>query len=1324
MADSKNALKSIVVWLNDIFKIIAQQLQDGDAKIEVLNALGLDINGADSLLTIPADSLASIQQYVDKSDDDIDIEAFLSVVDDVIKVSNAIDDFIKIVTNEDPEIAADFLDMILQLYLMDAARLRINSNEAKRMFQVLQVLNFYQELAEPSGGISQFTVNIGKFIKQVFTSFNAENDDEAALASDTIFVAIAAASYKFDFIRDNLKVSYGFDPSPNGYDLRLMSATEPDGLVGRGRSLVIVALINALLHIRIFDASGKKVVDKAESELLSGEALIFLRQRLNPLPDESDLSQEDKQEIIKNATSSAGHTPPNSTSPVANLISERTLTMSLSYKVKDPVSNKLAATLIVSTAVRPQTQQGGGIEVLLAGGGKFERKFGDWKFSIATDGVVGVDWRTKANIKYVGGSYDINASVFERPSPSAVVLKTTVATSFSFPVNLSGSKATANVKATNVANFTLKKNDSDVGTIKFDADENEATFDTSGSEVKFTAGDVLEILAPSSQDSTLADISIILVTVSEERSERLPLVIGDTKGTHFKVGDTSFEIKGSAADNDFGVKLGIKEGAFALAKGKTDGFINSILPDKGVYGSFDLGIGYSLRKSIYVDGGSGLTVFIPLHTSLGPLLLNSFYLKLAGNEDEDGVLLETSIGLSTKFLGFSASVERIGLLHNLSLPEEGDKNLGFVNYDIGFKPPNSVGLSIDTGVLKGGGFLYFDPDKEEYFGALELSFKDKFDLKAIGVINTKLPDGSPGFSLLIIITAEFSPIQLGFGITLNGVGGLLGLNRTANIDVLRQGIKTNVLNSILFPTDVVANMSRIISDLKQVFPPLNDRLLIMPMGKLGYGTPSFITLEVGLLFEMPLSRIAILGVLKALLPNEKKALLRLQVNFLGIVDFENKFISFDASLYDSRLLTFTLTGDMAFRLFWGGEGSTGLLSVGGFHPAFKEAPGDLQNMTRLTLSLLSGENPRITSQCYIAVTSNTVQFGSRSELYAAAAGFNVYGFFGYDCLFQIKPFKFIAGFDTGLALRRGSSVIMGIRVSGELSGPTPWNARGEASFSILFFDATICFNETWGVKLSAITTVIEDLIRLLMQEIEDNRNWKADPPENSNLHVSIKKLELPPDKLAIHPFGVLTFSERLVPLDATISKFGSKVPKDANRFEIKPTDNGIFTQPTTEQFAPANFFTLNDSDKLSRPSFEHMKSGFKLVGTSTLIVPATINKSVDYEFTYLRKKRELRVFGGIYRFMKTLFKTNLRAGAIANCSLSFTNKRTSSNAPEQVQVKGDGYAIVSIRDMKLHHNSKVAGSYTEAADSLAQLIAEDPSLRAKVQIVAEYERAA
>ncbi len=1109
MAEPSNVLKSVVVWLNHIFKIVGEQLQDVEAKKEVLIALGLNPAGSASSPNLPAGSLASIQQYVNKSDDEIDVEAFVSVVADIVAVGTAIDDFIHVVTDtEDPDLVNDFIDMLLELYLMDAVRLRVSTKDAKIFYGVCKLLNFYQQLSESSGGISNFSGNIGGFLKKVFDSFNAEDDAEAGLVSDTIFVALAALSYFIPGINENLKMVYGYDPSPG------------------------------------------------------------------------------------------------STSPTADHISERTLSISFTRKYEDPQGNELSGTLIGTIAVRPQTEQGGGIEFLLAGGGKFERKFDGWKFSFSMDGVPDVDLKTVVKI--------------------------------------------------------------------------------------------------------------------EHDAEQFPMVIGDPKGSNLRIGDASFQITGTIVDNNLDFKLTTKDSAFVLAKGKNDGFLDSILPDKGINGAFDLGLGYSLKKGLYVDGGSGLSVFVPLHATLGPLVLNAFYLKVGGNDAKDGVLVETSIGLNTSFLGFSASVDRIGLLHNFSLPASGKKNLGFVNYDINFKPPTGVGLSLNAGVLKGGGFLYFDPGKGEYFGALELSFKDVFTLKAVGVITTKMPDGSPGFSMLIIITAEFPPIQLGFGFTLLGVGGLLGLNRTARIDALRDGIKTNTLNSILFPDDVVGNMSRIISDIRQVFPPEDGHFLVGPMGKIGWGSPTIVSLELGILIEIPVARIAILGILKALLPGEDQPVLRLQVNFLGVIDFDNKYISFDASIYDSRLLTFTLTGDMALRISWGDQ-KVFILSVGGFHPAFKEAPADLQSMTRLTISLLSGENPRITIQCYFAVTSSTVQFGAKAELYAAAGGFNIYGFIAFDLLFQFDPFKFVADFAAGLALRRGSSVLMGIQVSGELSGTNPWDARGEASISILFFDITVSFHETWGDLLDAVEDLVEDLLPLVAKEIADDRNWKADPPQNHTIQVSVKELKSSDGSTVVHPFGVLSFSQRLLPLEIALDKFGNKKPKDVNQFSITPADSGVTSVPTNEQFAPATFIAMNDSQKLASPSFQQMKSGFSMTGTTALVVPSTETKDVDYELTYLRKHQDLRIPAGKYAYDKSLFVANLRAGAAYISPLSAAATHVSKNAPDAVTTQSDDFVIATTSDMKAYAGGTAAGSYAEIRNRLNQLLDNNPSLKGELQIVAEHE---
>ena len=75
------------------------------------------------------------------------------------------------------------------------------------------------------------------------------------------------------------------------------------------------------------------------------------------------------------------------------------------------------------------------------------------------------------------------------------------------------------------------------------------------------------------------------------------------------------------------------------------------------------------------------------------------------------------------------------------------------------------------------------------------------------------------------------------------------------------------------------------------------------------------------------------GVLRVAMPAEDVPLLNLRVNFLGVVDFDKRELSFDASLYDSRLMTFTLTGDMAVRLYWG-ENANFLLTAGGHEDDF------------------------------------------------------------------------------------------------------------------------------------------------------------------------------------------------------------------------------------------------------------------------------------------------------------------------------------------------------------------------------------------------------
>ena len=152
-------------------------------------------------------------------------------------------------------------------------------------------------------------------------------------------------------------------------------------------------------------------------------------------------------------------------------------------------------------------------------------------------------------------------------------------------------------------------------------------------------------------------------------------------------------------------------------------------------------------------------------------------------------------------------------------------------------------------------------------------------------------------------------------------------------------------------------------------------------------------MNLGLIVEFPNPvRIVILGVIKMIMPDPENSILQLQINFVGILDFEAQYISFDASIYNSRILTITLEGDMAFRLFWGSEKAF-LLSVGGFHPTFQPSESlKVGSMKRIRASLLSG-NPSLTLSCYFALTSNTVQFGASIDFLYEISGFSVVGYF-------------------------------------------------------------------------------------------------------------------------------------------------------------------------------------------------------------------------------------------------------------------------------------------------------------------------------------------
>jgi hypothetical protein len=755
-----------------------------------------------------------------------------------------------------------------------------------------------------------------------------------------------------------------------------------------------------------------------------------------------------------------------------------------------------------------------------------------------------------------------------------------------------------------------------------------------------------------------------------------------------------------------------------------DGFLSKITQAQSYSVSFDLTLLYSIKDGLQIKGSGGPEIQLPVNIEAGPIRLSN--VTIAIRPDSETIPIDVSADIRGTFGPITMVVERVGLRSTISFPEV-DGNLGPLDLDIGFRPPAGVGLSVDGGGFNGGGFLKFEPEEARYSGMLELEFQGRFTLKAIGLLNTRLPNGQSGFSLLIVISSEFTPIQLGLGFKLIGVGGLLGLNRTVNLEPLRAGLRANTLSSILFPTDIIANADRIISDLKQVFPPQADRFIFGPMAKIGWGTPTLITVDLGLVIEIPDPvRLFILGVLRAVLPDESAAILRVQVNFLGEINFERRQLKFDASLFDSKLLAFTLTGDMAIRLDWGADANF-LLTVGGFHPAYEPPPMDLPAIRRLTLSLVEGDNPRLKLEMYFAVTSNTAQFGAKLELYASAWKFNVYGFLSFDVLFQFSPFYFIAEITAMLALRIGSSSFASIKLSLTLEGPTPWKAQGTARFKICwFFTLKVRFNKTFG---EARNTTLPDLavLPLLAEALRADDNWEGELPSQRHRLESIREApEITSQLLLLHPVGTLKISQKVVPLNVRIDRIGSQRPTDAREFRITQVQPEATPVTPQEAFAPAQFFDLTDEEKLTSASFKDFDSGLRIGDAERLQTGYAAARQVDYELKYIDSQGDQRLRGPKTRFDVNAgaFNTWTLQGAIAHSELSFARTRKSSLAPEAVLVSQESFAIVNSGDLKLFDELSLLGSERAAAARLNELIETNPTLRDTLQVVPAFERAA
>jgi hypothetical protein len=740
------------------------------------------------------------------------------------------------------------------------------------------------------------------------------------------------------------------------------------------------------------------------------------------------------------------------------------------------------------------------------------------------------------------------------------------------------------------------------------------------------------------------------------KSSAAPLVLGSANSTHFSIGELSggIRLKGNAPQ----VEFNLKDSKLVLKVGD-DALLGAVIGD-----AIEVALTFGLigdAAGLRLKDGTGLKATIPLEKiPNSPVQIPFLYFELTKGANLNQIDMEIAGSFQVAIGPFAGSIDRLGTKLNLN------NLLGGGPAPVagwGLKPPSGAGLSIDAGVIKGGGFLLFDPDRGEYGGILDIKLM-QIGVKAIGLLSTKNPGG---WSLLLIITAQLPSIQLGFGFTLTGIGGLLGVQHTINTSALSSGLSTGSLDSFLFPQNPIANAPQIINQLRTIFPFKVGGFIIGPMLELGWGTPSLVTARIGVLIEP--SQIVIVGQVIVQLPplvDKSLALLYLQMDIAGGVVFDPLKFWLDGLLRDSRVLFISLTGQFAFRALFGDKPSF-LISAGGFHPRFTDIPPDIPSPFQRVGAEFSIGIVGMEFKGYFAVTSATVQGGSSMRVWGDVGIAAFEGGFEFNAIIYLVP-KF--RFEVDIHIWAGVEVFdidfASVDIYGMLAGPGRWHIVGRATIHTPWplpdFDFDV--DESWGEDRQTTVRKIR-LVDELKKELEGQDesgtpvNWSAVLPVANDGFVTLIKLPPSPGLLA-HPNSLLQFVQKRMPLDKALNKLGSDAIEGEKKIAIETLIVGPFEKPADrkldDSFPIAQFVDMNEDDLLGKPSFDRFESGLE-VGQQEYQFGQAVAEQFDYEEVNLSTPAEPTILAGIGLFAAGHVAWALENGAAGRSPLRHKAQR-------------------------------------------------------------------
>ena len=218
----------------------------------------------------------------------------------------------------------------------------------------------------------------------------------------------------------------------------------------------------------------------------------------------------------------------------------------------------------------------------------------------------------------------------------------------------------------------------------------------------------------------------------EFKPDSTALLVGSPTASRLTLQGANSSLDLDYREGELELRLGLALNGLTLVLGTQDqdSFLRKIIGDQEATISLPLAIQWSNQSGLAFVGGGGFTTSIVTHLEIGPVVIERVEIEVKSTVSNSAPP-DLKVGLGASVAGelgpLTFAVNGIGVTFAVVF---NDGNAGPFDIKAGFKPPNAMGLSIDGGGFKGGGFLRFEPERQSYSGMLELEYQDQFTLKA------------------------------------------------------------------------------------------------------------------------------------------------------------------------------------------------------------------------------------------------------------------------------------------------------------------------------------------------------------------------------------------------------------------------------------------------------------------------------------------------------------------------------------------------------------------------------------------------------------------